>query len=332
MTANEHGGTMPSGDSKQPRLTILQRPGDMPPGLSAMGMKAALELLSNQLNGIDTPRAWIPSERHEGICRACGQVTTMTFEHIPPKSAGNSVRARGASMWDIVTADDPLAFPARGWTQSQKGVGGYVFCASCNNMAGHRYVPEYAKFAFALREGIDATFQQRGHFPGEFDLTIASWHLGDIARQAVMSLMAVAVHDRLLLAYPDLKDVIRTPGTLLPASLRLGLTLVVGSRHVRVSGPVAVSGPDGCAVFSEVAMAPFSWTLGFVGDDDVRVLDRTADVTHWLGYGSEEPAPASESVVLPLGALHSSLPGDYRISEQISGDSAAPDDLIDELN
>jgi len=64
------------------------------------------------------------------------------------------------------------------------------------------------------------------------------------------------------------------------------------------------------SVFSEVALSPFSWTLGFVGGD-LKPLQRTADVSHWLKYKRKEQAEA-QTIGIPLGFIHSAVPGDYR--------------------
>lgn len=151
-------------------------------------------------------------------------------------------------------------------------------------------------------------------------MDLAGWALGDVARAGLVTVMDVAIHDRLLRRYPELIDVVRQPGTPLPSTLRLGLTVVLGTR-ARVSAPVCQTNPDGCVLFSEVALAPFSWTLSFL-EPGLRSLAHTADVSGWLGHGRDH-RPAHAQLELPVGAVVSPIPGDYRPAALIEADLPA---------
>ena len=77
---------------------------------------------------------------------------------------------------------------------------------------------------------MNSAFAAFGHAVGGLDLDLAGWALGDVARAGLVTVMDVAVHDRLLRRYPELTNVVRQPGTALASTLRLGLTLVLGTR------------------------------------------------------------------------------------------------------
>ncbi len=290
-------------------FSILMRTGDSLPDERPPGFDEATAVLADQLEGIDTANAFVPPEPHTGFCRICGKHIELSFEHIPPRAAGNSVRAKVVPAIDVLASNEPVTFPHRGWTPAQRGAGGYVLCESCNRVAGHRYVKPYAAFAKAVKEGIDAHYDQVGHLPGTLDLGVEGWELGDIARQGLVALMDVGIHSRLILRYPGLSDVVLDGEGELPEGLRLGLAVALGS-NARHSAPVAVADAGGVSVFSEVALSPFSWTLGFVGGD-LQPLQRTADVSHWLKYKRKEQAEA-QTIGIPLGFIHSAIPGDYR--------------------
>ena len=238
-------------------VQLLMRTGDVMPTDPPAGYDVAMTLLSELLAGVDTLNAFVPADRHTGPCRLCGQVATLTFEHIPPHAAGNDQPARGILSLPMLTSDAPLVFPRSGWTPSQRGVGGYVLCDPCNNMVGTRYVPEYAAFATALRAQVNAAFTAAGHASGGLDLDLSGWALGNIARAGLVTVMDVAIHGRLLQRHPELTDVVWRPGTALPPTLQLGLTVVLGTR-ARLSSPICLADPDGCVVFAEAALAPFS--------------------------------------------------------------------------
>jgi hypothetical protein len=100
------------------------------------------------LIGIDTPHAFVPPDRHTGLCRICGATATLTFEHIPPARPA-TIGARSSPSLPLLTSEKPLDFPKTGWTPAQRGVGGYVLCKPCNEFVGHRYIPEYSQLATA---------------------------------------------------------------------------------------------------------------------------------------------------------------------------------------
>ena len=62
-------------------------------------------------------------------------------------------------------------------------------------------------------------------------------------------------------------------------------------------------------LFTEVAMAPFAWTLSFLGGGR-HPLDCTADVSGWLHLGPGEVA-STMPLALPVGTIGSAVPGDY---------------------
>ena len=296
---------------------ILHRTGEQLPDVPPPGYQVATGLLTDLLRGADDTDGFVPTRRHIGVCRLCGQIRQLTFEHIPPAAADNARRARGASSWTVATSPRPLTFPRGDWFPSQRGVGGYVLCGPCNHTVGARFVPAYAALAREIGRSITAHAERAGHLPGVLDLQLRGWELGDVARAALVSLMGVAVHGRLLARCPDLSEVVLSGRGGLPSGLRLGLTVVLGSRG-RLSAPICRADDTGCAVFAEVALQPFAWTLGFT-DPPLRPLPRTADVSHWLQYAHREQAP-DETTAVPVGALAAPLPGDYRPANEIATD------------
>lgn len=198
-------------ETQAPPIQLLMRMGDHLPRATPPGYTVATDLLAELLDGVETPHAFVPPIRHTGLCRVCGATAALTFEHVPPRSAGNDRRARRSPSLPVLTSDQPLAFPETGWTPAQRGVGGYVLCEPCNSLIGARYIPEYGKLAAALTERVDGAFAALGHAVGRLDLDLTGWALGDVARAGLVTVMDVAVHDRLLRRYPELTNVVRQP-------------------------------------------------------------------------------------------------------------------------
>src|SRR3989442_1531870 len=134
--------------------------------------------------------------KNKGICAICGKGTKLTFEHVPPKAAGNeeSSTIYGIEEWlsrDLQSGEIP------GGYVEPKGTGAVSICKACNEYSGKWYVPEFAKF---VRTGM-ALFHQAG--PDTFKKADESleWHSAEfaiegmrglpVAKQIVASLLAI---------------------------------------------------------------------------------------------------------------------------------------------
>ena len=76
-----------------------------------------------------------------GICCICGKETKLTFEHIPPKAAFNSLGLRLYDLYGYMIKN------SKRYESFQSGAGKYSLCASCNNLTGEWYGNAYAEFA-----------------------------------------------------------------------------------------------------------------------------------------------------------------------------------------
>jgi hypothetical protein len=91
----------------------------------------------------------------EGICRPCGAVGKLSFEHVPPESAFNSRPIYVASFKDFFGHDlDSI----RG-RQQQRGAGAHTLCESCNSRTGSWYGSSYAEWA---EQGMNVLRWTRG--------------------------------------------------------------------------------------------------------------------------------------------------------------------------
>jgi len=259
------------------------------------------------------PAAWMSPKPVQGVCRLCGQLRNLTFEHIPIEAAGNGRRARAISMEKLVERDEPFTFPNSGWRQAQRGAGGHVLCKDCNEFVGGEYGGAYARFATWLECGLE---QLNGRMPRDGMLLRHDEHqLGDIARAALVSLIALSVGHAVVDRDPHLLDMIKHAEPGLPEGLRLGLTIVAGNR-IRHSPPSAMCGPAGWTVFMEVAAQPMAWTLSYV-DDELVMPERSVNVSSWLDIPHRRRA--SLDLLVPTGIVFNSAPIDYRSELELRG-------------
>lgn len=282
---------------------------------STPGSDAARALLDDLLADREDPTACLSPRPANGVCRLCGEIEDLTFEHIPLQAAGNNRRARAVSMEQLIAAADPFTFPSSGWRPAQRGAGGHVLCKTCNEFAGGAYGGAYSRFAQWIETGLTGL---NGRMPSEaLWLQRDGWQLGDVARAALVSLLGVSVGHAVIQRDPHLLNVIRHGALGLPASLRLGLTVVAGPR-IRHSPPHAhFEAGRGWTVFMEFAAQPMAWNLSYVGDG-LAMLRGCADVSDWLEVPPGRQAPLELAV--PTGIVFNTVPGDYRAeSEARSG-------------
>lgn len=253
----------------------------------------------------------LPSKPCAGTCRLCGRDDTLTFEHVPPRAAGNRDRRRGVDGRTALQMTDPTDFPSSGWTAAQRGSGGYVLCQPCNNWAGANLVPSYVTMADSILAGLSSKVHSENgivYVPAGVDLTpLGGFELGAVVRQALISLLAISGGAALTRRWPRLAELAMGAVGPLPPEVSIGLTLVLGGRS-RLLPLCGLVNPDGTmSVLTEVAHQPFAWTLN-VGRPATKVVG--TDVSDWLLYAIDEQPTVNLS--LSVGAAVTAVPGDYR--------------------
>lgn len=91
-------------------------------------------------------------KKNKDYCHICGEYTNLTFEHIPPKKAGNQTKVNeinGDVLIESLTDHKRLPWDFKGlkYKQKQKGMGLYSLCSSCNNNTGAWYGEDYIIFS-----------------------------------------------------------------------------------------------------------------------------------------------------------------------------------------
>ncbi len=86
------------------------------------------------------------SKKKEGVCHICGKVGPLSFEHIPPRSMGNSVPTKSYSVVEMAKKHHTLSTSNKDgvrYRQQQKGIGFQTICRECNSYLGKHYVKAY---------------------------------------------------------------------------------------------------------------------------------------------------------------------------------------------
>lgn len=269
----------------------------------------------------------VPARRGSvGPCHVCGKVAQLTFEHMPPRAAGNTGPRRAVDL--LTSLEQPIGeFPARGWTSMQRGMGAYATCDPCNTFSGAAYVPAYLHFVEMVGAGL-ADWADRAEEAGEtavperLEITARPLQPGAIVRQVLFMLLAASGSAGLAAHYPVLRDIVlnKTPRALAP-EMALRLTLL-GTRRSRVHPVVAevnfATGHERGLV--EVAYVPFGWLLE-IGDPSDR---QAVDVSNW----TEIPPDDDQQIELitTVGSIVTAIPADYRHRWEIPDEETAEAD------
>ena len=83
-----------------------------------------------------------------GKCHLCGVHTTLTYEHVPPRSAFNDQPVRTRLGRHVVEATSWEEVKNARSKKEPKGAGAYTLCGPCNNNTGDWYSRSYADWAY----------------------------------------------------------------------------------------------------------------------------------------------------------------------------------------
>lgn len=68
------------------------------------------------------------------ICHLCGKEAELSYEHIPPQSSFNKLKAKTYTMEQMMGRDAlPWDISELRYKQNQRGAGKYSLCKKCNN-------------------------------------------------------------------------------------------------------------------------------------------------------------------------------------------------------
>lgn len=95
------------------------------------------------------------AKRPTGPCRICGEITLLSFEHVPPRAAFNDRRVLYAHSKQLLR--DSANLDSLSGKVLQKGAGRYTLCERCNNQTGSWYGPAYVDWAYQGMQIVRAT-------------------------------------------------------------------------------------------------------------------------------------------------------------------------------
>lgn len=249
----------------------------------------------------------------KGYCRACGRLTELTFEHIPPKSAFNNNRyfytthihplleKREATTFEELTHYDKSKLK-----KGQGGIGYYSLCKICNNNFGTWYVRSYTNWITqSSKYFLIETEEERARFMVKLKPL-------NVFKQIIA--MFFSVNPRLSKDHPDLKKfLLHKESQYENSQIRVFIYYNIQG-VIRYESDFVLGKLDTGKVLriSEITFPPMGYVLITNGE---KIDDRLVEITHFGGFSYDEEVEISQQ--LPILPTHLKFVGDYRTKQEI---------------
>ncbi len=243
-----------------------------------------------------------------GRCRLCGEVKTLSFEHIPPRSSFNKNTVYHISSFkDSLESDDFLNPKTKGKTK-QGGSGNNSLCIDCNNFLGRTYVDSYNGW---VHVGID---RLKIYTNSPISFVIQDFEPLKVLKQIFSMFISMEdedCYDR----HKNLCDYVRDPNSnKLPEKYHI-LTYLNDIGNTFYIPPMSYGNiKTRLFVFcSELIFSPFGYvfTIG-----NKNPIDRLTDITSFNRYKIEDRVSIIFRNLYKL-PKHVPIPLDYRTEEEI---------------
>jgi hypothetical protein len=263
-------------------------------------------------------------DNDDAACRVCGRVTDLTFEHLPPSSAGNEGRAEMLGIDEWLQRDE-TGKPERGKIV-QRGSGAYTLCGACNNRAGQLYVPEFKRWTDMAGMGLanirpplqqlDAALEP-AYTTAAFKRVQPARFLKQVTTM-ILALAAPGFPPRHL----DLQAFAQDPEWVgLPPNYQFYLALYCGpiARFNGGAGVLRMTEDGAQTTFTlELAHPPFAYILSV--DEDSPAIE-TGNISNFADLGINQTADLE--LPLRVGFGHTPFPLDLRSKAMLERDRAA---------
>ncbi len=246
------------------------------------------------------------------MCRLCGNITELSYEHTPPEAAFNSAPVvEMPSNYFLGNQEQPLAYldKPKGRT-NQRGAGGNTLCGPCNSKTGSWYASKFAEFSHGLMNMEQAANSADG---------VSSeirFHPLNVLKQIVLMFLT-SNGDEFHKKNPALVEFVQNRQShKLPRHYKVFLALtdmnqLRGSRSSGVSGRIDFDSGSNF-VYSEIAFPPVVMVMTF----DSPRPDQKLTKINWFRHYDFDVAVKHPLSLMRLPIV-SYLPADYRTEVEI---------------
>lgn len=247
-----------------------------------------------------------------GKCHICGKVSKLTFEHIPPKKADNSLKVQVINGMDTIINNNKLPWDYSGYKykEIQRGMGMFTLCSTCNNLTGKWYVNEYIKFSNTIKYFLHEAVKKGGKY---INVDIERVKILNIIKE-ILAMFASTVSAGCFDKNTQLRRLIldKEYNKIDLSKYRIGAYLIKEPKRA-FSGinALGVKG-QGIRVVAMMDVYPLGFTLDFNPNINGIETDLT-DLINQTEYNKEYDL----SMSLPILERNTLFPTDYRTKEEI---------------
>jgi hypothetical protein len=247
-----------------------------------------------------------------GVCHLCGSNGKLSFEHVPPEAAFNDQRVLEADIHALIGKDLIKELEKPSGKYSQRGVGKFTLCETCNTSTGGWYGGSYVEFARRI-------FPFCHTVPPGTTVTIqCSIRPLDVLKQ-ILVMFCSASPPSFAQKHPRLVRYLLNPESREADEQRVFISLydIANSKAVRQAGLTGRIDLDGQShVYSEISFPPLNLVMSVSGGcPEVNLFE----ITGFKESGHRERRTVS--LTLNNLAVNSYFPGDYRTFDQLKSRS-----------
>jgi len=261
----------------------------------------------------------VSSNKNQGICNICGAWKSLSFEHVPPRSALNKQKVLFTSAERYWNSGPGQGRKATG-QEYKRGYGKTSICENCNNFAGRWYVPAFARWC-----------QQAMQFWENSGGRSSVYHFTTLSPLPVIKQIAtmfLALHGDEF-AGPNRESlrqfVLDRRMSGLPPAIRFWVYYVAPGpmRNTPVCGVFNIF-TGTATIGTEFSFPPFGYMVTFNSEPEAK--HRLTEITHFTRYGESQITQLALS--LEQLATHGPTLGDYRSFADMSHTTSDPNVVL----
>jgi hypothetical protein len=250
--------------------------------------------------------------RTQGDCHLCGTRSPLSFEHVPPRAAFNDLPVITRPFEDDFNLNSSTK---RNGHISQRGMGAYTLCQSCNNKTGAWYARDFSAWCY---QGMNVLI--RTDYKPKLIYLHYTFPLRVLKQIYTMAFSSNSSGWRKL--HPELEQFVLDPSRrwLNPKYRTFVYYNVEGTLRQAGNYMAMVKLDKGGDVIqvTETSFPPFGYVVTTNGTKpDTRLFE----ITHFRRYSYDEIEVAP--LYLPVLPTHLPIPLDYRTREEIAEQAAS---------
>lgn len=243
-----------------------------------------------------------------GKCKLCGQEGTLTFEHIPPRAAGNKI----TEFYEINQEEyfqnaREFAFTGKKpkGPKKQGGVGGYFLCKECNNFLGARYAKDY----ISLSNQCELLLRNSEFSQSRFEVLIENVNFLKVLKQ-VISIFICSNEYWFSEEYPDLLEFVKNKDSdYLPS--KYNIYMYLNDEGANRSGNMNIVMNVG--IVCEFTFPPLGFVLVIDGQNSIEIL---YEITNFKYFKTLSSSTITKLYLNRLPTYYP-FPLDYRTKEEL---------------